>query len=353
MPLSWAQQRLWFLAQLDAAASQAYHIPAGLRLYGQLDKSALTDSLNRIVARHEVLRTTFVSVDGEPRQIIASSDSGFTLLEHDLRNLASDAQNETIARISQTEVNQPFDLAAGPLIRGRLLQLSDDEHVLLITQHHIISDGWSIGRLVDEFSSLYTAFSQGQADPLPPLTLQYADYAVWQRQWLQGEVLQAQIDFWKDQLTGAPELLELPTDFPRPAQQSYAGASVDFTLNSELTAQLKHFSQHHNVTLFMTLLTGLVCADGTIERQNDVVIGTPVANRANADLEKLIGFFVNTLALRIRLDDEPSTAQLLEQVKTTTLAAYAHQDLPFEQLVEAVKPSRSMSHSPCFKFHWR
>jgi amino acid adenylation domain-containing protein len=349
LPLSWAQQRLWFLDQLDHAAGAAYHIRAALRLSGALDRAALRASLDRIVARHENLRTTFASVDGTPQQMIAAPDAGFALIAHDLRGLDDAAQRAAVAEHGRAEARAPFDLAAGPLIRGRLLQLSDQEHVLLVTQHHIISDGWSSGVLVKEVSALYAAFSRHEADPLPPLPIQYADYAAWQRQWLRGDVLQRQIDFWRDHLSGAPALLELPTDRPRPALQSYRGDRVAVRLSPALSAQLRELSQRHGVTLFMTLLAGWSTLLSRLSGQDDVVIGTPVANRQRAEVEPLIGFFVNTLALRVTLTADSSVAELLAQVKATTLDAYTHQDLPFEQVVEALQPQRSLSYNPVYQ----
>ena len=349
LPLSWAQQRLWFLDQLDAAAGAAYHLPVTLRLSGSLNRVALKATLDRIVARHENLRTRFVLENGEPVQRIDAAEAGFSLHEHDLSALPETAQQEAIATHTQDVFSRPFDLAQGPLIRGRLLRVSESEHILLINQHHIISDGWSLGVLVQEVSALYSAFSQGQADPLPALTIQYADYAAWQRQWLQGETLQAHIDYWKAHLSGAPELLALPTDRPRPAVQSYAGRSVDFRFSSELSQGLKQLSQKHGTTLFMTLLAGWGLLMSRLSGQSDVVIGSPIANRQRSEIENLIGFFVNTLALRISTAGDPSVAALLAQVKADTLGAYAHQDIPFEQVVEALQPQRSMSHSPLFQ----
>jgi amino acid adenylation domain-containing protein len=350
LPLSWAQQRLWFVEQLDhAAAGAAYHIAAGVRLQGSLDSDALRAALDRIVARHEGLRTCFVCIDGQPLQVIIPESVGFALNERDLRDLSEHEQSATVNRISAAEAGRPFDLSLGPLIRGELLQLADDEYILLITQHHIISDGWSIGLFVQELGAIYAAFSRGLPDPLPELAVQYADYAVWQRQWLQGEALATQIDFWRDHLTGAPELLELPADRPRPALQSYAGGRIELEIPAELTAGLRQLSRRHGTTLFMTLLCGWSALMARLSGQRDLVIGTPVANRQHTEIEALIGFFVNTLALRVVLDDDPSVVQLFSQVKATTLSAYAHQDLPFEQVVEAVKPPRSMSHSPVFQ----
>ncbi|WP_186137234.1 non-ribosomal peptide synthetase, partial [Burkholderia gladioli] len=349
LPLSFAQQRLWFLDTLDQAAGAAYHMPAALRLSGQLDPAALRAALDRIVARHEVLRTTIDTVDGQPVQRIAEAGAGFALDTQDLRGLADEACQAAVTRIAGAEALAPFDLARGPLIRGQLLALDDTQHILLVTQHHIVSDGWSIGVLIDEISTLYAAFHRRQPDPLPPLAIQYADYAAWQRDWLQGETLQRQTGFWRDHLAGAPALLELPTDRPRPAVQSYAGGRIAVAFPRELGDALRQLGRQHGTTLFMTLFAGWAALLSRLTHQRDLVIGTPVANRQQAELEPLIGFFVNTLALRVRLEDDPDVAGLLQQVRQTALDAYAHQDLPFEQVVEAVQPPRSLSHSPIFQ----
>ncbi|MBD2798088.1 amino acid adenylation domain-containing protein, partial [Xenorhabdus sp. 18] len=349
LPLSWAQQRLWFLAQLDPAAQTAYHIPGGLRLQGDLNLAALQAALDRIVARHEILRTTIKMVAGQALQVIDEPDSGFFLAVEDLSQLPAQEQPTAIEEAIQRETHQPFDFAQGPLIRGCLLRLAENEHILLLTQHHIISDGWSLNILMHELSALYHAFSEGRDDPLPALTLQYADYALWQRQWLQGERLEKQVSFWREALQDAPALLELPTDRPRPEKQSYAGGSVDIALSPTLSAGLSSLSQRHGTTLFMTLLAGWAILLSRLSGQKDLVIGTPVANRQHSELEPLIGFFVNTLALRIQLDDNPTVSTLLDRVKAHALQAYAHQDLPFEQLVEALKPPRSLSYSPIFQ----
>jgi hypothetical protein len=248
--------------------------------------------------------------------------------------------------VSAEEAGAAFDLSSGPLIRGQLLQLGAHEHILLVTQHHIISDGWSIGIMVREVSALYEAFSQAGEDPLPGLPIQYADYALWQRQWLQGEVLQSQTRYWQEQLSGAPGLLELPTDRPRPAIQSYAGGRVQLEVSGELTGRLRQLSQRHGTTLFMTLLTGWAIVLSRLSGQSEVVIGTPVANRQRREIESLIGFFVNTLALRVRVGEQTTVEQVLEQVRSTTLGAYEHQDVPFDQVVEVLQPPRSMSYSP-------
>ncbi|MDB6447179.1 condensation domain-containing protein, partial [Pseudomonas sp. 21TX0197] len=349
LPLSLAQQRLWFLDQLDHAASVAYHMPAALHLRGHLDRHALQRALDRIVARHESLRTTFERIDGEARQRFAPADSGFALTEHDLQALDSDARQQAVERLTRDEAREAFDLSAGPLIRGRLLRLAEEEHILLVTQHHIVSDGWSVAVLIGEFNALYAAFCQGLDDPLPPLALQYADYAAWQQQHLQGERLQAQVRFWQEHLTGAPALLELPADHPRPQVQSYQGAALALQLPAPLSARLRRFSQQQGLTPFMTLLGAWSILLSRLSNQAEVVVGTPVANRTRRETEALIGFFVNTLALRVDVQAHDRVEQLLARIKRITLDAYGHQDLPFEQVVEALQPERSLGHSPLFQ----
>ncbi|HKT50848.1 MAG TPA: amino acid adenylation domain-containing protein, partial [Candidatus Angelobacter sp.] len=352
IPLSPAQQRLWFLAQMEGA-SQAYHIPMGLQLKGGLDRAALRKALDRIVARHEVLRTIFAFVEGEPVQQIAPAEkSRFHLVEHDLRG-RSDAREE-LKRLAAEESSASFDLQAGPLIRGRLIRLADEEDALLITMHHIVSDGWSLGVFTNELSTLYGTFVRGEADPLPELKIQYADYAVWQRKWLEGEVLGKQAEYWKRTLAGAPEVLQLPTDHVRPEQQSYSGAAARLVLDEELTAELKGLSRKHKTTLYMTVLAGWAALLARLSGQDEVVIGTPAANRNRVEIEGLIGFFVNTLALRLGAGGTAMVGELLERVKGQVLAAQEHQDLPFEQVVEIVRPPRSLAHNPVFQvmFTW-
>jgi amino acid adenylation domain-containing protein len=346
---SFAQRRLCFIAQLDPAASAAYHILKGLRIEGPLDISVLQATLDRIVARQASLRTTFAQVDGATVQVIAPAGSGFALSHHDLSHLGGHEQESAAALIGADEGSTPFSLSQGPLIRARLVRLSANEHILFITQHHIISDGWSIGILMREVGLLYQAFSEGKPDPLPPLAIQYADYAAWQQDWLQGEVLRAQTAFWSEHLAGAPALLELPTDRPRPAVQSYAGGHVPIVLPPALTAAVRALGQRHGTTLFMTLLAGWSLLLARLSGQDDVVVGTPVANRQRTETEPLIGFFVNTLALRVRFGEGLTVAGLLEQVKASTLGAYDHQDLPFDHVVEALQPERSMSYGPLFQ----
>ncbi len=346
LPLSWAQQRLWFIHQLDPAASLAYHMPGSLRLRGQLDIDALQATFERIVARHEVLRTRFVSIEGRPVQVI-DAHGHVPLLHHDLRGHA-DAEREA-ASLAQDEARAPFDLSHGPLLRTCLLQLADDDYILLLTQHHIVSDGWSVDVLMREISALYSAYRQGHADPLPALAIQYADYAVWQREEAQRALLQAHAAYWSAQLEGAPTLLTLPTDRPRPAAQSYLGDQLTWTFTASAERALRTLSQQHGTTLFMTALAAWSIVLSRWSGQGEVVIGTPVANRQRSELEPLLGFFVNTLALRIRLDDAPTVEALLVRIRSQLIEAYTHQDLPFEQLVEVLQPPRSLSHSPVFQ----
>ncbi|AIY41033.1 Siderophore biosynthesis non-ribosomal peptide synthetase modules [Collimonas arenae] len=351
LPLSLAQQRLWLLSQMPGV-SETYHVPGVLRLQGRLDHKALRRALDRIVERHEVLRTCFRLAGGEPYQHIDAAGQGFALIEHDLSH-AADAEQRLPALIKE-EAGAGFDLASGPLLRGRLIVLDAEEHVLLLTQHHIITDAWSLALMVRELSIIYNAYLMGAEDPLPALTVQYADYAAWQRQSLGGSWLQAQSGYWHANLAGAPALLELPTDWPRPAQQKYDGDVVAFTLDAELTTALKELSRRHDTTLFVTLLTGWAIVLSRLSGQQDVVIGSPVANRMQAALEPMIGFFVNTLALRIDLSGEPAVGELLQRVRQQTLAAQRHQQMPFEQVVEVVQPPRSLAHAPIFQvmFNW-
>ncbi|RMR60974.1 non-ribosomal peptide synthetase [Pseudomonas cichorii] len=345
LPVSLAQQRLWFLDQLDHSAGAAYHIPALLRLNGELNRNALQQALDRIIERHESLRTTFERHGTQVLQRIAAPDS-ITISE---TAISQALDNEALQHMAAQEVSKPFDLAKGPLFRAHLVRLSDSEHRLWVTLHHIISDGVSMGVLIDEFSALYNAFAKDEADPLPALAIQYADHAVWQREWLSGSRLQAQKDYWQQHLQGAPTLLELPTDRPRPLVQSHAGGQYNVVLPTELTSGLRALSRRHGNTLFMTLMAGWAALLSRLSGQTDIVVGTPVANRQREETESLIGFFVNTLAIRVRLDDEPSVTQLLEQVKASTLGAFSHQELPFEHVVETLNPERSLGHSPVFQ----
>jgi amino acid adenylation domain-containing protein len=340
---SLAQQRLWFLHQLDPAASLAYHMPAAYRLRGPLDRDALRAALDRLLARHEALRTTFAVDGGVPHQVVSAMRCA--LLEHDL----SGQPEAALADLCASEIARPFDLGAGPLLRAILVRLGPDIHQLLILQHHIVSDGWSLGVMLAELAALYDAFSRGEPDPLPPLALQYADYAAWQRAPAQQLARAQQTAYWREHLAGAPALLALPTDRPRPARQSYRGASVAVALPAELSAGLRALSQAHGATLFMTLLAAWSTLLARYSGQDDIVVGTPVANRARPELEGLIGFFVNTLALRVNLAADPDVSSFIAQIKTGTLAAYAHQEVPLDEVVDAVKPVRSLAYSPLFQ----
>ncbi|AMS12796.1 non-ribosomal peptide synthetase [Pseudomonas chlororaphis] len=346
LPLSFAQQRLWFLAQMEGA-NATYNIALGLRLHGRLDLAALQRALARIVQRHDSLRSRFAVFDDEPRVLLAASEQAFSLGIEDLRQHPQAQQ--ALQALARREASEPFDLQQGPLLRGRLLVMADDEHVLLLTLHHIVTDGWSMGVLTRELMALYQAFSRGEADPLPPLAVQYGDFAVWQRRWLGGELLQRQGAWWQQALGGAPALLMLPTDRPRPLQQDHAGQRLEVLLDESLSAGLKALSQRHGTTLYMTLMAAWAQLLSRLAGQAEVVIGTPVANRRCVEVEGLIGLFVNTLAVRIDTSGAPSTEALLARVKECTLQAQAHQDLPFEQVVELLRPVRSLSHSPLFQ----
>ncbi|HEX9936869.1 MAG TPA: condensation domain-containing protein, partial [Longimicrobium sp.] len=352
LPLSFAQQGLWFVEQLgDLGAT--YHLPLRLRLRGKLHRGALVRALDGIVARHEALRTVFTEVDGIPGQRIAPVEaSPFHLVEHDL-GADADAEAE-LDRLMAEEARAPFDLERGPLIRGRLVKLAADDHVLLVTMHHIVSDGWSMRVLLGELAARYAAHHDGREPELPELPVQYADYAAWQRRWVEGEVLREQAEYWKRTLGGAPELLELPTDRPRPAQVDHAGATLRVELDEALTAGVKALARRHGTTPFMTLLAGWAAVLSRLSGQDDVVVGTPTAGRGRPEIEGLIGFFVNMLALRVDLSGTPTVAELLARVKERALTAQRYQEIPFDQVVEAVDPARSLSHSPLFQvvFAW-
>ncbi|WP_122347943.1 non-ribosomal peptide synthetase, partial [Pseudomonas coronafaciens] len=350
-PLSSAQQRLWFLAQLEGG-NAAYHMPLNLRLRGPLQVSALESSFNQLVTRHEALRTTFMDIEGEGWQCVAVAGQRLPLPVIDLQGY-HDAEAR-LGELMEEEGARPFDLTTGPLMRVSLVKQADDEHVLLLTQHHIVSDGWSMGVLTRELGLLYEAFLQGRADPLPPLPVQYVDYAVWQRRWLSGEVLETQRRYWHEALSGAPLLLELPADHKRPAVQDYQGGFVPLVIDRALTAKLRALGAEHGTTLFMNLLAAWSLLLMRLSGQADVVIGVPSANRSQQELEGLIGFFVNTLALRMTRNGDPTVASWLQQARDVALAAQEHQDLPFDQVVELLNPPRSLAHSPVFQvlFAW-
>nr|AAZ03552.1 McnC [Microcystis sp. NIVA-CYA 172/5] len=350
LPLSFAQTRLWFLAEFESNSS-FYNIPLALRLEGTLNSEILIQSLEEICDRHEALRTNFITVDGIPTQVIQARTWTVTVV--DLQHLSGSEQAIASQELAQNQAIQPFDLAGEPLIRITLVVLSETEHLLLVCMHHIVSDGWSMGVFLQELTALYTAlynaYIQGLSSPLNPLSIQYGDFTLWQRQWLQGEVLQQQLDYWQKQLAGAPALLSLPTDRPRPNQQSFAGGHLPFSLSWELTEKLTQLTQEQGVTLFMTLLTAYAVLLYRYTEQEDILIGTPIANRNRSEIEGLIGFFVNTLVLRIDLSGKPNFNQLLGRVREMAMDAYAHQDLLFEMLVEVLQPERDLSHAPLFQ----
>jgi acyl-CoA synthetase (AMP-forming)/AMP-acid ligase II/acyl carrier protein len=346
LPLSYAQQRLWFLNQLGLS-HDAYNLLEAMRLLGMLDVAALAQSLREIVRRHEVLRTTFTTIEGQPRQVIRpTTHLPFPIA--DLQEVPACEREAQLHTLVREEGQRPFDLAEGPLLRATLLRLSPEEHVLLLTMHHIVSDGWSHGVFWRELAMLYEAFATGKSSPLPDLSIQYADFAHWQLQWLQGEVLEARLAYWKPQLASL-STLQLPTDHPRPAVQTSGGTWYPLRLSPALTQELKALSQQHGVTLFMTLLAAFQSMLHRYTGQDDIVVGSLIANRNRVEIEGLIGFFVNTLVLRTDLSGNPSFQALLGRVREVTLGAYSHQDLPFEKLLEELRPQRDLSHNPLFQ----
>ncbi|MFN8596432.1 MAG: amino acid adenylation domain-containing protein [Anaerolineae bacterium] len=347
LPLSFSQQRLWFLDQLEPN-SPIYNLPEAMRLHGPLNLAALERSLNEIVRRHEVLRTTFVTIDGQAQQIIAPQLT-LPLLIDDLRSLPLVDREAEALQLANVEAQQPFDLSVGPLLRARVLRLADDDHIVLLTMHHIIGDDWSTNVLIQEVSALYDAFTHDRPSPLPELPFQYADFAHWQRAWLQGEVLEKQLGYWKQQLSGVPPVLQLPTDRPRPAVQTYNGAYQAFALSPHLSLSIRALCQREGVTPFMLLLAAFQTLLYRYTHSDDISVGTPIANRNRTEIEGLIGFFVNTLVVRTDLSGEPSFREVLRRVREVSLGAYAHQDVPFEMIVEAVQPTRDLSHSPLFQ----
>ncbi|HEY0544285.1 MAG TPA: amino acid adenylation domain-containing protein [Pyrinomonadaceae bacterium] len=347
LPLSFAQQRLWFLDKLEPG-NAFYNLTSAVRINGALDAEALARSFGEVIRRHEVLRTTFQTFDGQPVQVIAEA-SPFALPVTDLSHLSSAERAAQAQNLSREESVKPFELSQGLLVRARLLRLTSEAHQLLLTMHHIISDGWSIGVLIREVAALYQAYSRGEASTLPELEVQYADFAVWQREWLSGQTLDEQLAYWRSQLAGAPPVLELPTDFPRPAVKTFNGATQRFTLPRELSEELHRLSRQEGATLFMTLLAAFSVLLSRYSHQREILIGTPVANRTRTETEQLIGFFINTLVIRTRLEGEASFREILRQVRETSLQAYAHQDVPFEKLVEELAPERNLSYTPLFQ----
>ncbi|MDO8052406.1 condensation domain-containing protein, partial [Janthinobacterium sp. SUN211] len=344
LSLSYSQQRVWFIDRFTSGGA-AYNIPRAFEVQGRLDRAALERTLNEIVRRHEVLRTIFDMADGAPVQVIAP-ELRLAMPVTDISGLPPDERQARAKWLAQEEAQAPFDLQTGPLLRARLIVLGEDAYVFLLTFHHIVFDAWSMGVLVGEVAALYSAFVEGTVPLLPELALQYADFAHWQRQRLAGEVLQQQLDYWKTQLQGAPALLSLPTDRPRPAVQTHEGGMVPVVIPAHVAKGLHRISQQAQATLFMALAAAFNVLLSRYAGQDDICIGTPIANRQRAELEPLVGFFANTLALRTRVDAAQCFDELLAQVKAATLGAYTHQDLPFEQVVEHLAPERNTSHSP-------
>ncbi len=351
LPLSFAQERLWFLERLDPH-SGAYNMPIALALAGRLSPPALAASLSEIVARHEALRTAFIAVNGQPAQAIAPPRA-IELPVIDLAALPDEGRDGVARSLARAESRRPFDLSRGPFLRASLLRLAEDHHIALVTLHHIVSDAWSMGVLVRELGELYEAFHQRRSPRLPALPVQYADFAVWQRSWLSGEVLAAQLAWWRSHLSGVPDSLDLPLDRPRPAQPSADGGALTVELSADLSRRLAGLGRANGATLFMVLLAAFQALLARLCAQRDLVVGSPIANRNRLETEGLIGFFVNTLVLRGELAPDLPFADWLVRVRETTLGAYAHQDLPFEKLVEELRPGRNLARSPLFQvlFH--
>jgi amino acid adenylation domain-containing protein len=348
LPLSFAQERLWFLDQLEPG-SAFYNLPFALRLRGTVDVDALERSLGEIVRRHDALRTVFLEQGGTPRQVIAPF-GGFGLTMTDLSHLPGETREAEVQReLIAESTERPFDLSAGPLFRASLLRLGAQEHVLVLGQHHIVSDGWSMGVLYRELSALYEAYRQGRASPLPELRVQYADFAVWQREQLEGAALERQLSYWRERLAGAPELLELPTDHPRPPVQTYRGATLPVDLSAELLERLQALGRGEGATLYMTLLAAFQVLLSKYSGSDDIVVGSPIAGRTRKEVEELIGFFVNTMVLRTDLSGDPSFREVLRRAREVTLGAYENQEVPFERLVAELQPERTLSHAPLFQ----
>ncbi|MGF7036758.1 hypothetical protein J2T17_007834, partial [Paenibacillus mucilaginosus] len=347
IPLSFAQQRLWFLDRLEPE-SAAYHIHSAVRMTGELDAEVLAGCLQRLAERHETLRTIYREENGRPVQVIlASVDLPLPVL--DLQEVEGDRREAEVERLALEEAVRPFDLENGPLLRTRLLRIGVSEHVLLVTMHHIISDGWSVGVLVRELGELYRAAKRGMPAALPELKVQYPDYAAWQNAKLEGEALEGLTAYWKRQLGGELPVLELPTDHPRPARQSFRGGRIGVRVPAALAGRLQELCRQEGVTLYMALLTVFSVLLGRLGRQEELIVGSPIAGRTRTETERLIGCFVNTLALRVDLAGGPAFRQLLQRVKQLCLDAYAHQDMPFEKLVELLQPDRDMSRTPLFQ----
>ncbi|HEY4573127.1 MAG TPA: condensation domain-containing protein, partial [Thermoanaerobaculia bacterium] len=348
LPLSYAQERMWFLHQLNPELT-AYNINQVIRLRGEVDVRALEGAFTTVVRRHESLRTVFVAEDGEPRQIVLAP-APVSLIRVDLRGIAADRREREAGRCTRVLSNQPFGLATGPLFQAALIEIAEDDRALLVLMHHIVSDAWSMRRMAAELAALYAAEREGRPAPLPELPIQYADFAAWQRRWLTAETLDAQLAYWTRQLAGAPPLLELPMDRPRPAVYNSRGARRRFEAGPEILRQVKEMGRRCDLTPFMVLLAVFETVLWRYTSVADLVVGVPIANRNRAEIEPLIGTFVNMLALRTRLSGETATfRELCAQIREVALDAFAHQDLPFERLVDELQPDRSLSHSPVFQ----
>ncbi len=347
VPLSLAQERIWFLEQLEPGGA-SYNMGGALRLVGRLNIPALETALNTIVARHESLRTTFLALDGKPVQAIADRCPVSITIEN-LGTLRPEESDATLQRLVTADVGRPFDLERGPLLRAKLYRLTDEEHILLLTMHHIAGDAWSINVLFGELGQLYIASLKNSPAQLPDLRIQYADYAQWQREWLQGAVLQEQVSYWKKQLGGKLPILELPADRPRPAVQSFRGGHLALGLPKRLLEGLKALSKREGVTLFMTLMAAFQALLSRYTDQEDILVGTPVAGRSRPETESLIGLFINTLVMRTDLSGDPTLRELLKRVREVVLGAFEHLDLPFGKLVAELQPERDLSHPPVFQ----
>jgi amino acid adenylation domain-containing protein len=348
IPLSFAQQRIWLVEQIEPN-NTAYLVPMAQRLLGKLNVDVLQQSLDAIAVHHETIRTNFITTsDGNPLQII-TEPRPVELKVIDLNQIQNNNQDEQVQRLLNQEMQRPFDLASDLMLRATLLKINDQEHILLLVMHHIASDGWSMGILWEQLVALYTAFLTSKPNPLPKLSIQYADYAVWQRKCLSQEVLEKQLNYWKQQLAGANPILELPSDRSRPSVQTYRGASLSVTLPQSLSASLKQLCRQEGVTLYMTLLAAFQTLLYRYSQQEDILVGSAIAGRNHAEIEGLIGFFVNTLVLRTDLSGHPSFQELLRRVRSVTLEAYTNQNLPFEKLVEELQPERSLSYNPLFQ----
>ena len=345
--LSFAQEQLWFLDQLESK-SAVYNIPIMLALAGALDASVLRDSLQEVVRRHETLRTRFETVEGHPMQVITPACS-LEMPVIDLSELPGDEREAEVNRLCREEAQRPFDLERDAMLRARLFRLEPRQHVLFLNLHHIAADGWSISVLLRELGTIYEAFCIGRPSPLPELPIQYSDFVVWQRDWLRGAVREKQLGFWKKRLAGAPALLELPTDRPRPSMQSHRGAEEAAVFPVSLLKAVKELGHQAGASLFMTLLSAFQILLSRYSGQDDITVGFPMAGRNRIELESLIGFFVNVLALRGDLSGNPTFRELLQRIREATLGAYAHQDVPFEMVVEELQPERNLSYTPLFQ----